>query len=685
MQNILFNCRWAVKVILSSISAMTALILWNYAVCAREIPQPEKIAQNPDEQEPDIEITIIDTLLNQPVFSPFRREGTVKDSTRPVYVITGEEIEAQGARTVREALRFLPGILPDGTVGTEVNALSGQFIRGSNSEQVLILLDGRPINNLGGGGFDLSEITSNIVERIEVLPGGGSTLYGSSAIGGVINIITRRPTEKVTTPARVTFGAYGFNQQTINNSGEVGDIGWVLGYNRTQAENNYPFSIPEADFEGSRRNNDVLYNNFNVKLEANLGIRNTLTLSTLYLGKEQGVPGGVPIPEPLFGQGYFNSLTERDRKYTDQVLTDLTWNSKLGGGNDSLLTARVYADFLNTRFASPASSSTRFDNEQNSYGIQAQHSWKFARNQTLVYGFDYRKTSARNITFNSLTNVEITSYDDSIAQGALFARYEVNFTPGFTMNFGLRPDFSSLTNGSFTSPNLGAKLAFTDSTTIRANYIRNFRTPTLFNLYARGSTFVGNPELKSEKGDSYDIGIDQKLGNFGLLRLTYFSNTISDLIAYNFAVPVGTYENIGLVRTTGIEAVLNMQFAKNVYGFVNYTPNNPRILSSVNSVEEDNELRFAGADSLNLGISYETPAELYVGILMHSLGAYPTNNTNTKSLPGYTTFDFKIRVPLSDNFVLTGSVDNIFNQRYQLFPGFPDAGRVFQVGLNTTF
>ena len=685
MPNTLFNCHWAVKVIASSISAMTTLILWNCAVSAGEVPQLKEIVQTTDEQEADIEITVIGKILNQPVFSPFRREGTVKDSTRPVYVITGEEIEAQGARNVREALRFLPGILPDGTVGTEVNALSGQFIRGSNSEQVLILLDGRPINNLGGGSFDLSEITSNIVERIEVLPGGGSTLYGSSAIGGVINIITRRSTEKVTTQAGVVFGAYGFNQQTINNSGKTGDIGWVVGYNRTQAESNYPFSIPEADFEGTRKNNDVLYNNFNAKLETNLGKRNTLTLSTLYLGKEQGVPGGVPIPEPLFGQGYFNSLTESDRKYTDQVLTDLTWNLKLGGGDDSLLTAKVYADFLNTRFDSHVSSSARYDNEQKSYGIQTHHSWKFAKNQSIVYGFDYRNTSASNSTFDYFANQETVSYDDSIDQGALFARYEINFSPGFNINFGLRQDFSSLTNGSFTSPNVGAKLALTDSTTIRANYIRNFRAPTLFNLYARGSTFAGNPDLKSEKGNSYDLGIDQKLGDFGLLRLTYFSNTISDLIAYNFTVPVATYENIGLVRTTGIEAVLNVQLAKNIYGFVNYTLNDPRILESANSAEEDNELRFAGADSLNLGISYETPAGLYAGLLMHSLGAFPINNTNTESLPGYTTFDFKIRVPLNNLFVFTGSVDNLFNQRYQLFPGYPDAGRVFQVGLNATF
>jgi vitamin B12 transporter len=684
-----------IQLIVLSLGVTWGMLYGTDEVIAQEVQLPHDattIAQdNPapeEEEEADIELTVIGELLNQPVFSPFRREGTVKDSTRPVYVITGEEIEAQGARTVREALKFLPGILPDGTVGTEVNALSGQFIRGSNSEQVLILLDGRPINNLGSGSFDLGEFTTNIIERIEVLPGGGSTLYGSDAIGGVINIITRRPTEEVTTEAGVTFGSYEYNQQTIYNSGGVGDISWVVGYNRTSAESDYPFSIPEADFEGTRENNDTLYNNFNVKLEGNIGSRNTLTLSTLYLSKDQGVPGGVPIPIPEFGQGFFNSLTDNNRKYTDQVLTDLTWTSKLGGGDDSLLTAKVYADFLNTRFdnrTGDIESQRRFDNEQDSYGAQVHHTWQFAKNQTLVYGFDYRNVSARNTTFEYSTDEETVSYDDSISQGAVFAKYDVNLTPSFGINFGIRQDFSSLVNGSVTSPSVGAKLDLTDSTTIRANYIRNFRAPTLFNLFARGSTFVGNPDLEPERGDSFDIGIDQKLGNFGLLRLTFYSNTISDLIAFNFERPVATYENIGKVRTLGIEAVLNLQLARNVYAFVNYTLNEPTILESANPEEEDNELRFAGADSLNLGISYETPQGFYAGILMHSLSSYPTNNTNTEFLSGYTTFDVKLRIPLSDAFVITGSVDNIFNQRYQLFAGYPDAGRVFQVGLRARF
>lgn len=688
-----------IQIIASSLTMTLGILCENCKVIGVEIPQQEepvaeKITQNPPTatEEADIEINVIGELLNEPVFSPFRQEGTVKDSTRPIYVITGEEMEAQGARTVREALKFLPGILGDGTVGTEVNALSGQLIRGSNTGQVLILLDGRPINNAGSGGFDLSEFTTNNIQRIEVLPGGGSTLYGSDAIGGVINIITRRPTEKITTEAKFNIGAYGLNQQSIQNSGKKGDISWVVGYNRTQAENNYPFSIPEANFSGTRKNNDALYNNFNLKLEADLGKRNTLSFSTLYLNKEQGTPGGVPIPSPVNGQGFFNSLTDKNRKYTDQILTDFTWNLKLGDGDDSLLTAKVYGDFLNTRFdpSGSVSSQNRFQTNQSSYGIQTTHSWNFAKNQSLVYGFDYRNVNVRNTSFSYSTNKETLNYDNDINQGALFTKYEVVLIPNLTVNVGLRQDFSSLVNGSVTSPSVGTKYAVSDSTTLRANYIQNFRVPTIANLFNVNPSNIGNPELKPERGDSFDIGIDQKLGNIGLARLTFFKNNVSDTIAFKRLTPpvngnTGTWENIGLVETTGIEATLNLQVAKNIYTFVNYTANDPRIFKSSNAAEINKELRFAGADKLNLGVSYETSQGLYLGLLMNSLNGYPTNNTNTEFLSGYTTFDFKLLVPLSDKLVVTGSVENLFNQRYQLFPGFPDGGRGFQIGLSSTF
>ena len=662
----------------------TSYTISNREDIAQNTTSQEAEKEKEKEKEADIELTVIGEILDQPVFTPFRREGKVRDATRPVYVINRKEIEAQGARTVKEALRFVPGILPDGTVGTEIGGLSGQFIRGSNTGQVLILINGRPVNNLGSGGFDLSEITTDIVERVEVVPGGGSTLYGSDAIGGTINVITRRPTKDITTTAQIRFGSYDLNEQSIQTSGKQGSVSWLLGYNRTRANNNFDYSIPEVDFDGTRENADVLYNNFNLQVNAELNKRQSLSFNTIYLAKDQGVPGGVAIPQ--ISQAAFNSLTDNNRKYTDQVLTDLTWNANLGKANDSLLTARVYLDFLNTRFdnrTGDISNHQQFDNNQNSLGVQVQHNWQIAKNHNLTYGFDYRNVSAKNVTRNLADGIEIENYDDSIGQGAVFAKYLVDVTPNLRLNFGLRQDFNSLINGSVTSPAVGARWNISKDTTVRGNYIRNFRVPTLFNLFSNSPFAQGNPDLKPERGDSFDIGIDQKLGDIGLLRFTFFSNTITDNIAYdniNF-----TYENIGKVRTNGVEIALNLQLVKNFYFSGNYTANDPRILESSNPVEVDQELRFAGADSINLGFSYENSQGWYTGILMHSLGSYPTNNTNTEFLSGYTTFDFKLRVPISEDLALNSSVENIFDQRFQLFSGFPDAGRIVQVGMNYKF
>ncbi|KST61970.1 TonB-dependent receptor plug domain-containing protein [Mastigocoleus testarum] len=645
---------------------------------------PTQEAEKEDREEADIELTVVGEILDQPVFTPFRSEGKVRDATRPVYVINREEIEAQGARTVKEALRFVPGILPDGTVGTEIGGLSGQFIRGSNTGQVLILLNGRPVNNLGSGGFDLSEITTDIVERVEVLPGGGSTLYGSDAIGGTINIITRRPTKDITTTTQLRLGSYNLNEQSIQTSGKQGNVSWLLGYNRTRANNNFDYSIPEVDFDGTRENADVLYNNLNLQVDAQLSDRQSLSFNTIYLAKDQGVPGGVAIPQ--ISQAAFNSLTDNNRKYTDQVLTDLSWNAKLGKADDSLLTARVYLDFLNTRFdnrTGDISTHQQFDNNQRSLGFQIQHNWQITQNQNITYGFDYRNVSAKNITRNLADGTETENYDDSIGQGAVFAKYLVDVIPDVRLNFGLRQDFNSLINGSVTSPAIGARWNLGETTTLRGNYIRNFRVPTLFNLFSNSPFAQGNPDLKPERGDSFDIGIDQQLGDIGLIRFTFFSNTISDNIAFDFVN--STYENIGKVRTTGIELALNLQLARNLYFFGNYTANDPRILESSNPAEVDKELRFAGADSINLGLSYENAQGWYAGVLMRSLGRYPTNNTNTESLPGYTTFDFKLRVPVSKNLAFNGSIENILDRRFQLFPGFPDAGRIVQAGVNYKF
>ena len=626
----------------------------------------------------EIELTVTEQLLRRPLTTPFRNEGTLRDSTRPAYVITREEIQNQGARTVREALRYLPGLNVDGTVGTEVNALSSAFIRGSNTAQVLILLDGRPINNLGSGGFDLSEITTEIVERIEVIPGGGSTLYGSDAIGGIINIITTGTPDKPTYSARVEVGDNGLNTQSFTVGTKDDQVAFLLSYNRTQAQNDAVRVLPEVNFRDKFPNSDTLSNNVRFQFTVTPSDRTLLRFNTAYLSKEQGVPGGLIIPGRFDNTG--SGLTPLKRKFTDELFTDLTLEQKLGEGNDSILTARVFYDTQYTRFLDVSIPSLQ-DIRQNSFGTQVQHLWRFSPDHTITYGFDFRSTKS----FSDGT----VSYDALISQGALFAQYSWEFARGSAVNVGLRQDFNSLVNGSVTSPAVGVKVAVTDSTTLRANYSRSFRVPDTFNLFtpfnddfAPFFIFVGNPNLQPEVGNSYDVGLDQKLGDIGLLRFTYFVNEISNLVSFNF-LPVGI-RNIGQVRATGVEVALDVQVVPNLFFSANYTNTDPRITADRDPSLVGKELAFTGRDILNLGLSYRTAQGWFAGLFYRTVNTVPVNNSNTEFYSGFSTVDFRFKVPITRNVFLDGSVENIFDERFQVF-GAPNLGRSIRVGVSANF
>jgi vitamin B12 transporter len=655
---------------------MLGLGSWAPAFAQPEVQPPSPVD--------DIDLTVTERILNRPLSTPFRNEGTLRDSTRPAYTITREEIQNQGARTVREALRFLPGLNVDGTVGTEVNALSGAFIRGSNTAQVLILLDGRPINNLANGAFDLSEITTEVVERIEVIPGGGSTLYGSSAIGGIINIITTGTPDRTTATARVEVGDNGLNTQAVTVGTRQDRVAFLLSYNRTRAQNDGVRVVPEANFRDSFPNSDGQFNNVRFQFTVTPSDRTLLRLNTAYLSKIQGVPGGVAVPAPSIGA--FNSLNPLARKFTDELFTDLSWEERLGGGNDSLLTARIYYDSLYSRNQNPLAQfgAPVFDDRQTSVGTQVQHRWQLAPTQTLVYGFDYRSTRSVQEEFGGFAPA--APLDANISQGAIFAQYAWEFAKDSAVSVGLRQDFNSLVNGSVTSPSVGVKVAVTDTTIVRANYIRNFRVPTAVELFSPNIFFVGNPNLLPEIGNSYDVGVDQKLGDIGLLRFTYFINEISNQVAFrplpNF---LGTFENIGQVRATGVEVALDLEVAPSLFFSANYTNTDPRITGDRNAALVGREVSFRGRDILNLGLSYRNGAGWFAGLFLRSVTGAPVNNTNTEFLSGYTTLDVRLTVPITPNFSLDGSVENLFDERFQLFPGFANLGRQVRLGGRASF
>ncbi|MEN9252957.1 MAG: TonB-dependent receptor, partial [Thermostichales cyanobacterium BF3_bins_165] len=572
------------------------------------------------------------------------------------------------ARTVQEALRYLPGILSDGTAGTQLGALSGQLMRGSASAQVLVLLDGRPLNDLAVGGFDLSTLTTDTVERIEVSPGGGSTLYGSDAIGGVINIVTLGPDANQTLVA-AGLGSYGFNEQGLLSRGRQGELGWVVSYQRYRATQDFPFRSTANP--GIRSNADVTYDNLALRLVIEQE-QQRFDFTTRFTNKDLGVPGSTAFP----------SLT--DRQFTHNLHSDLTWT--LSFAPTSQLTWRIYADSLNLRFAS----SSTFQTHSQTYGSQLQYFWQIDPTLALTTGLDYRTTAASNRTLVAGL-VTAIPYDNAVSQTALFARADWRPSPEVLVNLGIRQDFNSLANGSATSPALGIRWQLGESTALRANYSRSFRVPLLSDLFFDadfgGFVVQGNPNLKPERGESFELGLDQTLGTDALLRLTWSTGRIQDAINFVFFDDFsgGTYENIDEIENTSWELALAWQLAPGWLFQANATLNDPRIRAASNPATIGNQRPFTGADSYNLTLTYRDPQGWYGGIYLRQVGAFFTNNTNTSQLPGYTTLALRAGIPLAAGVVLDVGVENLLDQQYEVFPGFPGVGTTVRAGVRAAF
>ena len=638
--------------------SLLVLLMFAGAAVAQEIQA---------EDETVLEAGLSNRLLQQEVITPSRQPRSVSESSRPIYVITRAEIQQQGARTVQEALKYLPGIRSDGTTGTQLGALSGQFMRGLRTAQVLVLLDGRPLNDTAGGGFDLSTLTTDTVERIEVSPGGGSTLYGSDAVGGVINIVTLPPGDTPETLVRAGLGSYGFDEQGILSRGTAGELGWVLSYQRYQALQNFPFRISDTGAGGIRENANVTYDNLALKLVVEQE-RQRFGFSTFFTNKDLGVPGGFP------------GVNLTARSFTHNLHSDLTWEIQLDP--TSQLLWRVYADQLNlgdTNFGF-------FQATNQTYGSQLQHTWQINPAITLITGVDYRTTSAQTRQDGAV------NYDQTVSQTALLARADWRASEQVLVNLGIRQDFNSLANGSATSPAAGIRWQLAAGTALRVNYARSFRVPTFLDLFFPG---FDNPNLKPERGESLDLGLDQQLGSDALLRLTWSTSRLQDGIVFVFNPPITSPQNIQEISNTTWEIALDWEFSPGWLFRANATFNDPRIQADSNSPGTvGKELPFTGADTYNLALIYRDPQNWYAGVYLRHVGGFFTNTANTIALPGYTTVDLKAGIPLAAGVTVDVGVDNLFDQQYLLgrfaafptgFSDFPAMGTTVRAGLRATF
>jgi vitamin B12 transporter len=694
--------------------------LWpQLAQAPKQVVQQQDLKQALPEEEPA-------ELLEEVTVTGGRTKKR-SETTSPIYVIDKLEIEQKGARTLADAVRNVPGVTTN-VFGAGADVHNGFFIRGVPTTSTAILIDGRAITNLNQEHYDPSEIPINNVERIEVMPSGGTTLYGSTALGGVINVITRKPTKPLEGQVSVEFGSYGYSKYGAYYQGKSGPISYNLNIENFNTLNNFFYQVqrPSGTLSGIRPNGDINARSYNFELGYQIDSRNTLTFNTYLRNSAKGIAAFSIIDTR---SNVFNGLSadqvglnddHKSRLFTDTYGLGLTWDSKLGQGDDSNLQFRVSLDrALNRELENTGED---FRTEIYLLALRGVHNWKINPIWNITYGFDYLKEIGVSEVINSGRGPD---FDTTSDRPAVFMINDIKLASNLIFQAGARYSLTSQFGNSF-DPNVGLRWQVAPNFALRTNFNQGFKVPNFNDLYGK-TIHKGNPNLQPERGSFFDIGLDWQPTPTTDFRFTAFASAITNLLTLNLADPrlpdFQSFASLGYdpgdrvrvnypsMYSTGFEFSFNWKMAPNWEFFMTETYTDARVVDGLRQEVNQTQYALVPFHMGRIGFGYQDPGGFRGAIFANFVGGRSVDpyhvgpgdlfetdgsgNTVVISnvaklnvgdlLPGYTTIDLSLRLPVNQGLTLNAYIDNLLNTFYEKSYGGPGPGTNFRVGLAANF
>ena len=415
------------------------------------------------------------------------------DTPANISVISAEDIADKNYSNVQEVLADTEGvnILGGGSKGS-INGEDQIMINGDT--RVLVLVDGRRMNVGSTGKTSANWLPpANAIERVEVLKGGGSALYGSDAVGGVINIITKKGAElgsQVTLKA--VGGSWGTEQYglTASGSNESG-LGVFIAANK-ERRGNYDYKNQYGDVV-EMKNSGYNTEGVNLKLDQTIGEDDRITFAFEHNNSE----GGVPF-ETMYG---FVD-TDRFKRISNNVSLRYDWNENL----DNSGFIQAYRNHQHAKFTTTSSlvyKNSDFTDETT--GFVAQQNLKLNENNELTFGAEYYKTEVENKDYIDGKN--------SVNNKAIYLEERWNITDSWQLNSGLRFDDHNRYGSEFT-PKVALNKKVNDDSNVYVSWGKVFKAPTVDKLYYKKLDGMpgSNPNLEPEKGDVWTIGYNTSIG-----------------------------------------------------------------------------------------------------------------------------------------------------------------------------
>lgn len=583
-----------------------------------------------------------------------------------VTVITREEIE-QGRFT------SVPDILKKSNVTLEQNrGATVPLLNGD--DRVLILVDGRRMNwsHLVVSGSDHAGKTMDLlpvdnIERIEIVRGPASSLYGSDAVGGVINIITRKATASQTNVTS-EFGSWGFWRYGLTSQGKTEDISYLLTVEKKK-QDNFEYKDPKTGQTKTHADTQQEQQFITLRLDKDLTGGRSLSLQLEHTEDESGFAGYLKADGTSVYPGGYRLNKDNNIALTYQ------WGKDSGLAN--LL--RIY----HNRYETTHYNSLTADYDLAATGLDWQQSWKLNENHTLVGGSEWRQEKLE----------DHVSIDKAFTTSALFVEDRWKLPSNWTLSLGTRYDDHSEAGGHLTS-RITANREINATTNIYASWGQYVKNPTIAQMYSNTIYWKGNPNLKPETGNSITIGLNTELGDGTKLQASAYRSQIQDAIDWKWQDWEGNgteytkYINVDNEKRRGVDISLTRQLSPqwSVSGGYSYV----KIQSKANSdAYYTDDPRNSQPNGYRLNVEYDQD-KWNSSLTLRSASGRDLAKFTGKA---YTTLDMVVNYKMNANTRAFLKGYNLTNEAYETTGStwstttgeFPMPARSFYLGLEQKF
>lgn len=591
-------------------------------------------------------------------------------------VLTAEEIRAAQTLDVSSLLATTPGVSFSRNGG--VGGSTSVRIRGAEGDQTVVVIDGVKLNDpsTSGGGYNFANLLAGDIARIEILRGAQSTLWGSQAIGGVVNIITAQAEQPFEGELSLEGGSMGTSYVRAAAGGKGERLTWRLAASRydTEGVSSYKLGAEKDGYENTGASGRV-------EFQATDAL--SFDLRGVYSKGRNDFDG---FPPPTFSFGDTPEYGE-----TEEFVGYAAINLDLGALKNRLAYGYTRTDRVNVN-PDQSVTTTTFDARGENKRWEYQGVWTINQAWTATFGGEIEDSSMRSASPSEFTpNPPVARVKTGI--DAIYVQVQGEVIDDLTLTGGLRRD-SHDTFGDATLGQLAAAWSLNDgSTVLRASWGQGFKAPTLYQLYSE----YGNTALQAEEADGWDAGIEQRFAERFMVRATYFSRdtdnqidffsctstTTNPLCFANGVRRFGYYANTAQTKARGVELEGSADLGPLALA-ANYTWTDTEN-DSPGNVNRGKQLTRRPEHQANIRATYGWGNGASLGGSIRYVGDSFDNAANSYVLQSYTLLDLRAAYPVNEHLELYGRIENALDDDYETTRNYGAPGRGVYAGVRARF